>query len=83
MDTKRFIIDFANQLDETPAEELKPETNFRELQEWSSLIALSIIAMADQEYGVKVTGDEIRNSHTINDIYEVIKSKKTAFEHPL
>ena len=44
MDINTFIDNFAGQLDETPADKIKPETRFRDLDEWSSLIALSIIA---------------------------------------
>jgi acyl carrier protein len=76
MNMEDFIKNFALQFDETPAEQLKPETVIRDLDEWSSLIALSIIAMADEEYGVKISGEEIRNCITVNDIFEKIKSKK-------
>ena len=55
---------------------ITPETKFRELEEWSSLVALGVIAMVDEEYGVKIKGDDIRNSQTINDIYEIVKSRK-------
>ena len=55
MEIKEFIQNFADQLDDTDAEVLTPETKFRELDDWSSLAALSIIAMVDEEYGVLAT----------------------------
>ena len=76
MDITTFVSNFAAQFEDTPVADFTAETKFRDIEEWDSLIALSIIAMADDEYGVKLTGDEIRNSATIQDIFEVIKAKK-------
>lgn len=75
MELEKFIENFADQFDDTEANELSGETKFKELDEWSSLIALSIIAMVDEEYDVTLKGDDIRNSNTINDLYEIVKSK--------
>ncbi|WP_417186450.1 acyl carrier protein [Bacteroides sp.] len=51
------------------------ETKFRELDEWSSLIALSVIAMVDEVYGITINGEDIRNSQTIGDLFNRIKNK--------
>lgn len=75
MDLNQFVENFADQFDETDANEVKAETVFKELEEWSSLMALSIIAMVDEEYEVKIKGDDIRNSHTVKDLYEIVKSR--------
>ena len=75
MEINQFIQNFAAQFDDTDASEFAAETKFRELAEWSSLTALSIIAMADEEYDVKIKGDDIRNSQTINDLFEIVKSR--------
>lgn len=76
MDINTFIDNFAGQLDDTPADQIKPETVFRDLEEWSSLIALSIIAMADEEYGVTLKGDDIKNAKTIQDIFDRVCALK-------
>lgn len=75
MDLKKFIENFAEQFEEVDASEFKADTNFRDFSEWSSLIALSIIAMVDEEYEVELKGDEIRNAKTVQDIYDVVKGK--------
>lgn len=75
MDLKEFVENFANQFDDTDASEIKAETEFRELEEWSSLIALSVIAMVDEEYDVAIKGDDIRNSKTVEDLFTIVKSK--------
>ena len=76
MELKEFIENFANQFDETDASEFTAETVFHELEEWSSLIALSLIAMVDEEYDVALKGDDIKSAVTIEDLYNTVKSKK-------
>ncbi len=76
MELKDFIENFAAQFDDTDASEIKAETVFKELDEWSSLIALSVIAMADEEYEVTLKGDDIRNANTVEDLFNTVKSKK-------
>jgi len=76
MELNKFIANFAAQFDDTDASVFTAETKFREVEEWSSLLALSLIAMADEEYDVKLKGDDIRNSQTVNDLYEIVKSRK-------
>lgn len=75
MDATEFVTNFAEQFDETDTSGFTLETNFKDIDEWSSMTALSIIAMADDEYNVKLTGDEISIAQTIQDIYDVIKNK--------
>lgn len=75
MEIKEFIENFADQFDDTDVSVLKAETVFKELDEWSSLIALSVIAMVDEEYDVTIKGDDIRNSNTIQDLFDNIKAK--------
>lgn len=75
MELKEFIENFAAQFDDTDASEFTAETEFKALDEWSSLTALSIIAMVDEEYDITIKGDDIRNSETIEDLFNVVKTK--------
>ena len=75
MEIKEFIENFAAQFDDTDAEVFTAETKFRELDEWSSLTALSIISMIDEEYGVTVKGNDILNANTIEDLFNAVKAK--------
>lgn len=75
MEINTFLQNFADLLDDTDAALIKQETVFRDLEEWDSLTALSLIAMADEEYAVKLTGDDIKSSNSLNDIFEIIKNK--------
>ncbi len=75
MELNEFIQNFAEQFDETDASEIKAETVFHDLDEWSSLIALSLIAMIDEEYDVTIKGDEMRSAVTVEDLYNIVKAK--------
>ena len=76
MTTEKFLENFANLFDETDASQITLSTEFRNLDEWSSLIALSVIATADEEYDVKLKGDDIKNATTVEDLFNIVKSKK-------
>lgn len=76
MESKEFVEKFANQFDDTDITEFSIDTKFRELDEWSSMTSLMIIAMVNESYGVKLTGDDIKDSTTIEDIYNIVKSRK-------
>ncbi|MEI7661275.1 MAG: acyl carrier protein [Bacteroidota bacterium] len=75
MEISGFITNFAAQFDDTDPAEFFPGKKFREIKEWSSLIALSLIAMVEEEYNVDVKGDDIRTSETIEDLYTIVKSR--------
>jgi acyl carrier protein len=76
MEIQEFVKQFAEQFDETDATEIQSDTVFKDLDEWSSLTALSIIAMVDDEYGVKITGDNIKSATTVNDLFVIVNELK-------
>lgn len=75
MELKSFIENFAAQFDETDASVFTAETKFRELEEWSSLIALSIIAMVDEEYDITLKGDDMRRAETVGELFNIVNAK--------
>lgn len=75
MEIKEFIEHFAEQFDETNINEFTPETVFHDLEEYSSLVALSIIAMINEEYDVTLKGDDMSAAVTIEDLFNIVKSK--------
>lgn len=74
MEIQEFVVNFANQFDDTELEVFSPETRFRDLEEWSSFLALAIMAMVMEEYGVALTAEEMRNANTIQELYDVVSS---------
>lgn len=75
MELNEFIKNLALQFDDTPIEELTADVKYKELDEWSSLIALSVIGMVDEEYDVILSGSDIRESETIEELFNAVKSK--------
>lgn len=75
MDINEFIANFADQFDDVLPESLTPETVFHELDEYSSIVALSIIAMVDEEYGVALTGNEMKAAVTIQDLFNTVQAR--------
>jgi len=75
MEFDKFIQDFATQFEETDSSIFSQETKFKDLEEWSSLMALNIIAFTDEEYHVKIKGMDIRSAETIKDLYNTVVSK--------
>jgi len=76
MELTDFVKNFASQFEETPLSEFSPNTQFKSIKEWSSLIALSVIAMIDEEYDVAIKGNDIRKAETIDDLFNIVKSLK-------
>lgn len=71
-----FVELFAEQFDDTDASEITASTIFHDLDEYSSLIALSVIAMVDEEFDVQIKGDDMRSCVTVEDLYNIVKSRK-------
>ena len=70
-----FVELFAEQFDDTDPSTIKAETVFHELEEWSSLIGLSIIAMVDEEFDIALKGDDVKSSVTVEDLYNKVLAK--------
>lgn len=75
MDIKEFISNFAEQFDDLDASVLTPETEFKQLEDWNSLVALSVIAMVDEEYDVTLKGKDVTGANTIEDLFNTVQSK--------
>ena len=76
MNTENFIQNFIDQFDEESNVDVTEKTKFRELNGWSSIIALSVMAMIDEEYDVQIKADEMRSAETIEDLIKIIESNK-------
>ncbi len=75
MELNEFIAIFAEQFEDTNPSEIKASTRFHDLDEWSSLTGMSLIAMAKTEYGKSITGAELKACETVDDVFKLIKNK--------
>ena len=75
MDINDFIEKFTACLHHIPSPSIGPDTEFKKLDEWSSIFALIVIAMVDTDYHKVLTAEDIRNSKTLSDLFTLIQSK--------
>ncbi len=75
MELTEFIEKFADLFDDLEATDIQPDTVFKDLEEWSSLTALELIALVDEEYEVTIGGDDIKNAVTVEDLFNTIAGK--------
>lgn len=75
MELQQFIAAFAAQFDDTSKETFTAMTDFKALDEWDSLISLSVISMIDEELEKRITGADIRSCTTIEELYKLVQSK--------
>lgn len=75
MELNEFVANFAEQFDDTDASEILASTVFHDLDEWSSLTGMGVIALAKAEYGKTITGAELRACVTVEDVFNLINNK--------
>jgi acyl carrier protein len=75
MELQKFIEYFTEQFDDTDASEITATTAFHDLEEWSSLTAMGVIAFVKTEYGKTITGKEMKECVTVEDLFNLISSK--------
>lgn len=75
MELKEFLAAFADQFDDTDASEITPDCEFHELEEWSSLTGMGVIALAKMQFGKQITGAELRACETVEDVFNLINNK--------
>jgi acyl carrier protein len=75
MEINDFVKHFAEQFEDTDPSVFSAETKYKDLDEWSSLVSLSIIAMVDDQYKVRIKGEDIRRCSTVGDLYCLVEEK--------
>ena len=67
-----FIEQFLMAVDFQDPVQITPETVLIDLPEWDSLAALGVIVMFDIEYGKTIIGDDLKQSVTIQDLFNLL-----------
>ena len=75
MELNDFVANFAEQFDDTDVSEIQASTVFHDLDEWSSLTGMGVIALAKTTYGKSITGAELRACVTVEDVFNLINNK--------
>ncbi len=74
-DIAGFIANFNTAVDFQEQRELSGGTLLADLPEWDSLAALGVIIMFDTEYGLTVTGNDLKKCTSVQDVFALIESK--------
>jgi acyl carrier protein len=74
MTLEDFVKKVQGELQDTPAEEITSETNYKELDEWGSLASLSLISMIEEEYDQLITGSDVRARNSVRELWEFVES---------
>jgi len=75
MNIEDFILKIENEFEDLTPGKLKPESKFRDMFDWNSVNALTMIAMVDSEYDVMLVAQDFQKSKTIRDLFNIITSK--------
>ena len=71
MSQQQFIENFLSATDFTNPVEVDMDTVLLELPEWDSLAALGVIVMFDMEYGKTITGEDLKATKTLGDLFQL------------
>jgi acyl carrier protein len=72
MDESKKLAMLEEVLDMDPGT-LKPDQVLKEMDEWDSLAALSVVVMVKDEFDRKLSGDAVRSFTTVQDILNVMQ----------
>lgn len=75
MDLNDFVSKVEAEIEDLEVGSLTADKDYREIEQWSSMYALILIAMIDTEYDVTLSGEDLKQSKTVRDLYEIVKSK--------
>jgi acyl carrier protein len=75
MDKNEFLANFVEQFEDTDPSEMQFDTKFHDLEEWSSLVGMTVLAMAKVSYNKTITGEELKKCVTVEDVYNLINNK--------
>lgn len=75
MKLEEFIEKFSAEFEMTPKEDITANTTFRNIDEWDSLLSLSIIGMIKNTYNIRVSGQEINSVNTVEELFNLVKKK--------
>lgn len=74
MTIEEFVKKVQGELQDTPAEQVTADTNYKELEEWGSLTSLSLISMIEEEYDKLITGADVRSCNSVRELWEYVES---------
>ncbi|MDQ3019438.1 MAG: acyl carrier protein [Bacteroidota bacterium] len=75
MEINSFIKQLEDTIEDLPPDYIKPETDFKKIEQWDSLAMLSLLAKLDSEYNVSLTAKDLNSCNTVTELYDLVKSR--------
>ncbi|MFC6876151.1 acyl carrier protein [Flavobacterium myungsuense] len=72
MEKEKFLHGFQEQFDDTDPSLINFDTEYKNLDEWSSMMALIVIAFVDDSYGVSLSANDFKTTTTVADLYAIV-----------
>ena len=76
MEIEVFLEKIKNEFeDDFDIEKLTASSKIKDLDWWSSMHMLVVIALIDSEYEVLLSGEELRTVNSVQELYDLVKAK--------
>ncbi len=75
MELDEFVLKVEAEIEDLEPGTLTADKDYREIEQWSSMYALILIAMIDTEFDVTLTGEDLKKTLTLRDLHTTIKSR--------
>lgn len=72
---EEFTKQLAAEFEDVDPNTISPNTNYRDIKNWSSMYALIIIAFVDANFDVQLNSDNLKHTQTVKDLYNVVCEK--------
>jgi acyl carrier protein len=72
---EEFTQQLAAEFEDVDPNTISPETNYRDIKNWSSMYALIIIAFVDANFDVQLNADNLKHTQTVKDLYDIVCEK--------
>jgi len=75
MEINEFVALIEGEFEEVQPGTLTAETSIKDIEGWSSMHALILIALVDNHFDVLLTGAEMKDLTTIQELFNLVQSK--------
>jgi acyl carrier protein len=77
MELETFIKSFEEAVEDVEVGSLSGDTVYSSLELWDSLAVLTVIAMVDAEYDLRLKARELKQVETLSELHALLESKQS------
>ncbi len=75
MTLTEFTTNLEKEFEDIEPGTFTPETNYRDIKNWSSIYALIVVAFIDLNFDIILNAKDLKETNTIKELYELVQSK--------